>query len=483
MHLTAGTTLQGGKYLLNHRLGQGKLGLTFQATQVHLNQPVVIKTLDPTRLAGVERDALKQAFLESVRRFTPCQHPGLVRILDYFEEGELPFTILDAVPGVTLAEQVQTTGAIAEAQAIHFLRQAGSALNALHQRGLLHRDVKPTSLICPPHSDLVILVDYALLPRFPSGDRGENPALNPYGALELVQPQATLTPATDIYGLAATLYFLLTGQPPVPAVLRSQTPLPHPRHLNPQISPQVEAAILQGMQLEASARPTAIAPWLSLLAEASLPILPPQMHGNGAVPPSPPEPPPPQPTLLVPPPAAANAITPITTGNHSLQLRSGSQKAVGQSPRRRWLVLTALIAATTGLGIGLTLRLGGATMPGSSFFHADQSFPPLDNWVRQVEAVPSPIALPPVTPAVERSWVPPVEERSRPLPPSPEPSLEPEIPPSPAAQIPPPDSAPEPEVVPPPETLPNPDPDPVVSPPVPASATGEVLLPPPSAPR
>jgi len=79
--------------------------------------------------------------------------------------------------------------------------------------------------------------------------------------------QAPRTSATDVYGLAATLYTLLTAQIPVASILRDRQPMPVPRDLQPQISPTTNQAIMRGMAIEPKFRPTTIAEWLVLLPD------------------------------------------------------------------------------------------------------------------------------------------------------------------------------------------------------------------------
>jgi len=147
MNLTTGTTLQGGKYILHQGLGHSQLSLTFKATQSALNQAVVIKTLKPDAPVLVDLAVRKQQFTEKMRLFSQCHHPALVKILDGFEEGQLPFVVTDYVAGQSLVEVVKQRGALPESQALQFLRQASSALSQLHRGGVIHGDVKPANLI------------------------------------------------------------------------------------------------------------------------------------------------------------------------------------------------------------------------------------------------------------------------------------------------------------------------------------------------
>lgn len=266
MKLTLGETLQDGRYILDAVLGQGGFGITYKATHCYLNQTVVIKTLNNSLHNPTEFSRLKQRFIDEARCLARFQHPQIVRVNDFFRERDLPFIVMDYIPGKTLAEVVQ--GPLPEHQAIHYIRQAGDAVRVMHQNGLLHRDIKPHNLILRAGTQSVILIDFGVAREFTSNVTQANTGLLSagYAPIEQYLPQHRWTPATDVYALAATLYALLTGQPPVASVLRDRVPLPDLRQFQPQLSRAVEQAVCQGMALEPEQRPQSVTDWLALLS-------------------------------------------------------------------------------------------------------------------------------------------------------------------------------------------------------------------------
>ncbi len=474
MNLTAGALLQNGKYTLGNILGQSDLGITLKATQAYLNQPVVLKTLKPNPKAAIDFAQLKQRFSEETRRFAQCQHPGLVRLVDVFEESGVPFAVMDYVAGESLADLVQPRCPMPEAQAIQYVRQVGSALSVLHRHGLIHCDVKPKNLLRPTGADFVVLVDYEILHPLMVGTVEPTVSLSNagYAAPEQYQPSTKLTAATDIYALAALLYFLVTGQHPTAANLREQSPLPSPRKLQPDLSQAVESAILSGMEMNAQKRPSTIAAFFSLLPDseplppvqltngaekpsATVPLTPVKPSSNGhRQSPSPPQTPVSQPPLSAQP---TRAVTPApsTPQGQPLAHKSRLPKA---------LVVTAAIAAACGLGLGLTLRLSAFSGIGPKIFNTQQTFPPLQDWPGAAEPVASPLApLPEVTPLKE--IVPPPRKTA--LPPSPSPQPQPEPSPEPdmeATPTPTPEASAQPSPVPAPAPQPTPSPAESVSP-------------------
>jgi serine/threonine-protein kinase len=137
----------------------------------------------------------------------------------------------------------------------------------VHQNGLLHRDVKPDNIILRQGTAEVVLIDFGIAREFNNGVRQTHTGIvsEGYSPIEQYMSQATRTPATDIYGLAATLYALLTAQVPIPALLRDREQMPAPRELQPYLSAAVNQAVMRGMAIEARFRPQTVAEWLVLL--------------------------------------------------------------------------------------------------------------------------------------------------------------------------------------------------------------------------
>lgn len=265
-----GKTLQGGKYTLDHLLGRGGFGVTYKATHQYLGHVVVIKTLDLSNHRHPQFGELERWFRDEGRRLALCVHPNIVRVNDFFTEDGVPYLVMDYIPGRTLEEAVIPGRPLPEAIAIHYIRQIGAALQVVHQNGLLHRDIKPQNIILRLGSQEVVLIDFGIAREFTPGLTQAHTSIisEGYAPIEQYLPQEKRTPATDVYGLAATLYTLLTAQVPIASILRSRQPLPSPRDLQPQLSVAVSQAIMRGMAVEARYRPATVAAWVSLLPNA-----------------------------------------------------------------------------------------------------------------------------------------------------------------------------------------------------------------------
>jgi serine/threonine-protein kinase len=350
MNITAGKVLQNGKYVLDGAIGQGGFGITYKATHNYLGQTVVIKTLNEELRKEGYFEKFEQQFVAEAQRLAKCQHPNIVRVLDFFAEERQSFIVMDYIPGPTLAELVAAGKPLTEMQAIRYIRQIGSALKVVHQNGLLHRDVKPQNIIRREGTETVILIDFGIAREFTPGVTQTHTGVLSagYAPIEQYLPQARRSPATDVYALAATLYFALTGQPPVAAALRDRISLPYPSQINPNITPTTEQAIWRGMEMEAAKRPQTIENWLSLLPNTET-----------------------QNTNLT---IATQTILPDAIGNPTHQPANFS--LLFQNQKLKSLAITASIAALIGMTFGLALRFS----KGGTVFEQPQSFPPTQNW-------------------------------------------------------------------------------------------------------
>jgi serine/threonine-protein kinase len=267
MNAFVGKTLQSGKYTLEQLLGQGGFGVTFKASHRYLNQSMVIKTLNAEQMTDPQFADFEQRFQDEARRLALCAHPNIVRINDFFLEDGIPYLVMDYVPGQTLDQIVFPDRPLPEAIALHYIRQIGAALQIVHEKGLLHRDIKPQNIILREGTQEVVLIDFGIAREFTPGVTQIHTNLLSVGYAPVEQYLAyeRRTPATDVYGLAATLYALVTAQVPVASVLRDRQPLISPQQWRPELSHTVNHAILEGLAADARHRPAAVSDWLALL--------------------------------------------------------------------------------------------------------------------------------------------------------------------------------------------------------------------------
>ena len=269
MKSLVGKNLKNGKYVLKQQLGEGGFGCTYKAVNQIKNQVVVIKTFKSDLAPQTNPSDIRKKFLNEAQRLIKCYHPNIVRFYEFFSEGGVPYIVIDYIPGKTLDRIVLPNNPLPEAIALKYIRQVGEALKVVHEKGLLHRDVKPNNLILRWDRQQVVLIDFGIAREFSRGLVQTHTSLvsDGYAPIEQYLPKAKRTPATDIYGLAATLYTLLTAQIPIAATLRNRLPLDTPQKIRPDLSHRISQAVMEGMALELEERPSSVDEWLALLPQ------------------------------------------------------------------------------------------------------------------------------------------------------------------------------------------------------------------------
>ncbi|MEG4092856.1 serine/threonine-protein kinase, partial [Microcoleus sp. Pol12B4] len=377
-----------------------------------------IKTLNESLRQQPNFAEFDRKFQDEARRLASCVHPNIVRVSDFFVEDGQPYMVMDYIAGQNLGDVVGSNNPLPENLAILYITQIGAALKVVHQKGLLHRDVKPQNILLRQGTQEVVLIDFGIAREFTAGatQSHTNMVSDGYAPPEQYFAQGKYTPATDVYGLAATLYTLLTAQVPVAAILRTSQPMPSPRDLRPQLSEAVSSAVMRGMTVEAQNRPATVDEWLSLL------------HGQGG---------------------AASPSTGPTVAvipGHGPQSSAGSRTAPavvpsGNNNRKVWWILGF---------VAIALIVAGFVGIARVFFNRPSSEPapvaqdertsaPADPDAR---SSPAPIPAPTPTPApTRRETPPPAAETPAPAAETPAPAVET---PAPTAETPTPAPAPTP---------------------------------------
>ncbi|MEA5566455.1 serine/threonine-protein kinase [Anabaena sp. UHCC 0399] len=266
-----GRQLFGRRYIIEKKLGEGGIGITYLAKNKQ-GQLRVIKTLreeilnDPR--CQPHQTKLKQDFKEEALRLALCRHPHIVEVENVFDDGDLPCMAMEYIQGEDLYKRITEKGALPEAEALQYIRQIGDALILVHDKGLLHRDLKPGNIMMRAGKPEAVLIDFGLARQFISGGvQQHTQSLTPgYAPPEQYAPIEERGEYIDVYALAATLYSLLTGQLPMPAPARLQNfTMQPPKDLNPSVSDRVNGAIMRGMALNYKFRPQSVQEWFDLL--------------------------------------------------------------------------------------------------------------------------------------------------------------------------------------------------------------------------
>lgn len=369
MDFTPGTLI--GSYRLEGVRGRGGMGVVYEATHTRLGVRRALKLIahaladDPGFRARFERESQVAASIE---------HPNVITIHDSGEWEGVLYIAMQYVEGTDLRELVSRTGRVEPRRAANILSQVASALDAAHERGLVHRDVKPANVLVVDEGtrDHALLTDFGLTKSTTSA-AGITQTGQWVGTLDFIAPEQLdgrpVDARTDVYALGAVLYHALSGEVPYPRESDMGKLYAHVHEPPPRLTPgSVPAEVAPGLQ-EVVSRAMAKNPderyrsagelGRAALAAADLSAAPTHAAIGHPVAPStgrtlpgqPPPPPPPTGQTLpgqYPPPVAAPSTYPLRHGDATVTNRR----------RRRWIVgaaaamVLALTAATAALVVG-----------------------------------------------------------------------------------------------------------------------------------
>lgn len=269
--LKAGEVLR-GRYKVRRIIGQGGMGSIYLADDLRLEGRLcALKEVEHDR--SLPMDLMREArdqFLREATVLARLDHPNLPKVSDFFSIGNRDYLVMDYVPGKDLRAlmlEARNAGTfLSEQDVLSWSSQLADALTFLHSQDppILHRDIKPSNLKLTP-SGMVKLVDFGLVRVLAPGEvtitvlQGQGTAL--YTPLEQYGGDSGHTDVrSDIYAFGATLYHLLTNQPPADARDRFLEPdhMVPPRQINGGISARTEKAILWAMALHPADRPPTV---------------------------------------------------------------------------------------------------------------------------------------------------------------------------------------------------------------------------------
>lgn len=278
-------TVLRGRYKIVSVVGQGGMGAVYCAEDLRLEGRIcAVKEVRPDPNATPEAlDQSRDQFHREATTLARLDHPNLPKVSDTFHEEGREYLVMDFVEGEDLRqamEEKRREGTfLNEHKVLHWTHQLCDALAYLHSREppVLHRDIKPSNIKLTP-TGLVKLVDFGLVKLLATDQvrtvtvlQGRGTAA--YTPLEQYGGDSGHTDVrSDIYSLGATLYHLLTNQPPADAKQRFLTSdvLRPPSTLNPHISPSTEQAIMAAIAMHPDDRPQTVREFRDILQTGSL---------------------------------------------------------------------------------------------------------------------------------------------------------------------------------------------------------------------
>jgi len=268
--LQSETTLNNGKYTIEKKIGEGGFGITYKAIQSGLGRIVCIKEYFPAgkcirnthaktlHLQGFNEEQFekyRQAFVKEAQTLATLNHANIVEVIDVFDENNTSYMVMPFIEGQSLNSIVEKQGKLQYPEAVNYMAQITSAVSYIHEKNILHRDIKPDNVMITQDFK-AILIDFGSAREFVHDKTQAHTSMLTHGYAPTEQYTANSRKGayTDIYAIGATLYFALTSHAPLEAAARMTEKMPEPIELNPEIPTEANRTILKAMQLKAENR-------------------------------------------------------------------------------------------------------------------------------------------------------------------------------------------------------------------------------------
>jgi serine/threonine-protein kinase len=266
-----GRTIASGKYVLDSVIGVGAIGIVFKASHTELGRTVAIKVLHPRYREDAESLSV---FRTEARAASVLEHPHVARVYDYGQEPDgLVYIVMEYLSGYTLGSVLAARRVLVHARAVEVMMQICGALAAAHDRGIVHRDVKPDNIVLVPEQDdegapveIVKVCDFGIAALGPKPHRLEESGETfVAGTPEYMAPEQAMahdvSPATDVYASGVVLYEMITGRLPFTGsepqsiLMKHVREKPQPPSATMQgIHPGVERVVLRALEKDPHAR-------------------------------------------------------------------------------------------------------------------------------------------------------------------------------------------------------------------------------------
>jgi hypothetical protein len=205
-----------GRYVLERRLGRGGTGVVFLARELRLDRPVAIKLLAPLKAGD---PVARQRFLGEARTAAQLSHPNIVPIFSVDELADVVFFAMAYVEGQTLGQRIREHGPLAPEAGARLLREVARALAHAHERGVVHRDVKPDNILLDAATGRALVSDFGIARV--AGGGGTTGPWEVVGTADYMSPEQAgglgVDARSDIYSLGVVGYYALSGRLPFEA--------------------------------------------------------------------------------------------------------------------------------------------------------------------------------------------------------------------------------------------------------------------------
>lgn len=261
-----------GRYRVETLIGMGGMGTVYRASDTFETQQVALKVLSMT-LNNMDAATAVERFRREARYAHQLQHPNIVPVLNFGQDGDLLYITMPLITGGTLKALMKANQPMPTQQAQRFLADLAAAVDAIHAhpQQIVHRDIKPSNLLIHQNDGRLMVVDFgiarAMQQEKPLTQRGWALGTENYIAPE--QEHGKAEPASDIYSMGVIAYQLFTGLLPFQAVVRNRARgLPAPSSLNLSLPPSVDPVVLRAIETEPQKRFQSGAAFIQALNDA-----------------------------------------------------------------------------------------------------------------------------------------------------------------------------------------------------------------------
>ncbi len=258
-----------GGYKLIRFIGQGLTGAVYEVESAQEDtqdsqQRLALKIFFPTTMNQEERNTLYQRFQREAEILSKLDHPHILKVLKYGQDGQYAYLVLPLAVGGTLSGRMQS-GPLSLVESVTILRQISAGLDYAHSRGVIHRDIKPSNILIDEQGRALI-ADFSIAKQLDSATTSSITRGNILGTFQYMAPEQassdSVGPSADLYALGVVAYQMLTGTMPFKAdtslVLFFRQlitePPPSPRLVRPDLPRPAEAVVLKALSKEPTER-------------------------------------------------------------------------------------------------------------------------------------------------------------------------------------------------------------------------------------
>lgn len=248
-----------GRYEITELIGVGGMADVYKATDILEDRTVAVKIL---KNEFADNEDFVRRFRNESKAIAVLSHPNIVKIYDVGFTDKIQFIVMEYIDGITLKEFMEQQGVLKWKDTVHFIIQILRALQHAHDRGIVHRDIKPQNIMLFPDGTIKVM-DFGIA-RF-AREEGKTISDKAIGSVHYISPEQARGDITDeksdIYSVGVMMYEMLTGvkpfdadNPVTVALMHMQTEPKPPREINDSIPEGLEEIVIRAMQKEASKR-------------------------------------------------------------------------------------------------------------------------------------------------------------------------------------------------------------------------------------